>query len=856
MLNVFISYSHKDETSVSKFLNHLSPLKNNGIIKEWYDRKIITGDKFQDKIGNELANADIICLMISDNFLSSQACLKEKDEALNLKISNGIRVIPIIISHCAWTVHSELADLLAIPTDGKPITSYQDQNEGWVNVIGWLKKVCDSVVKIKRLNTTESFSSFLNSADILSKSHQNKEILNLEDIFVYPKLKFYDGEEVVQKYNSAKLESEILKFKRIIIAGENQSGKTTLCKVLFKIYRELDYIPIYLEDENKFLGNPIYKLEKAFIEQYQETSLKEFDSSRIVPIVDNFHFAKHQEKYIQDYNDYKYQVLIVDDIFGLNIKNQNLIKEYNKFKIREFTALERNELIRKWIQLQEDDKIKINPNHLQQSIDEKTEIIENSLGIVFGKGIMPSYPFFVLSLLAAQDIQKPLDQDITSQGHCYQALIYLYLRKEGVRNDQIDIYFNFLTVLAFWIYDKGENGLSNDKFKEFLEYYNSNFNLPIPIVDLIKTLSNVNICSFDTLNQFNFCYTYIYYFFVAKYISEHIDLHKDLINKIISNLHKDENAYIIVFIAHHTKSNYLLDELLLNAEILFEKFRPSTLDSQELSFFDKHEDKIIKAILPSYEQNSNDERNRLLQQKSEIEEQKRESSKEENEDNEDNDEDSELATNLRLSIKTVEVMGLIIKNRSGSLDLARLEYIYEQGLKVHLRILTSFIEIIKDEKFEDIIIEFLEERLNQIIKERKIESEKELSIEKIEKLARSIFWNLNFGVIHGIITKAIHSLGSSNLLRISESISKKEKTPSAFIVHQGISMWYGKNLRIDEIALRIKEDNFSKTAENLLKYKVVEHCRLHNISFNDLKRIEEKLHLSTKKLLEERAKNK
>lgn len=853
MLNVFISYSHNDETIVSKFLNHLSPLKNNGIIKEWYDRKIMTGEKFQDKIGNELKNADIICLMISDNFLSSQACLKEKDEALNLQIRKGIRVIPIIISHCAWTFHPELADLLAIPTDGKPITAYQDQNEGWVNVIGWLSKVCDSTVKIKHLNTTESFSAFLNSADILTKSHQNKEILNLADIFVYPKLKLYDGEEVVQKYNSAKLESEILKFKRIIIAGENQSGKTTLCKVLFKIYRALNYIPIYLEDENKFLGNPFYKLEKAFIEQYQESSLKEFDSSRIVPIVDNFHFAKYQEKYIQDYTDYKYQVLIVDDIFGLNIKNQNLIKEYNKFKIREFTALERNELIRKWIQLEEDDKIRINPNHLQQSIDEKTEIIENSLGIVFGKGIMPSYPFFVLSLLAAQDIQKPLDQDITSQGHCYQALIYLYLRKEGVHNDQIDIYFNFLTVLAFWIYEKGENGLNNDKFQEFLAYYNSNFNLPIPIGDLIKTLSNVNICSFDSLNQFNFCYTYIYYFFIAKYISEHIDLHKDLINKIISNLHKDENAYIIVFIAHHTKSNYLLDELLLNAEILFEKYSPSTLDSQELSFFDKHEDKIIKAILPSYEQNSNDERNRLLQQKSEIEEQKKESSKEENEDI---DEDSELATNLRLSIKTVEVMGLIIKNRSGSLDLARLEYIYEQGLKVHLRILTSFIEIIKDEKAEDIIIEFLEERLNQIIKERKNESERELSIEKIEKLARSIFWNLNFGVIHGIITKAIHSLGSSNLLRISESISKKEKTPSAFIVHQGISMWYGKNLRIDEIAMRIKEDNFSKTAENLIKYKVVEHCRLHNISFNDLHRIEEKLNLSTKKLLQERAKNK
>ena len=158
---------------------------------------------------------------------------------------------------------------------------------------------------------------------------------------------------------------------------------------------------------------------------------------RIVPIVDNFHYAKYQEKYIERYAEFSKQVLIVDDIFGLNIRNQALIKEYSKFKIQEFTALERNDLIKKWIQIKEDLQIQINPNHLQQSIDEKTEFIENSLGIIFGKGIMPSYPFFILTLLAAHDTQKPLDSEITSQGHCYQALIYLFLRREGVENDQM-----------------------------------------------------------------------------------------------------------------------------------------------------------------------------------------------------------------------------------------------------------------------------------------------------------------------------------------------------------------------------------------------------------------------------------
>src|SRR5690606_7893407 len=161
---------------------------------------------------------------------------------------------------------------------------------------------------------------------------------------------------------------------------------------------------------------------------------------------------------------------------------------------------------------------------------------------------------FILSILAAQDTQKPLDSDITSQGHCYQALIYLYLRREGVNNEQIDIYSNFLTELAYWIFEKHNgNSIDNDDFQKFLEHYKANFNMPIPVENVIKTLSNVNICKFDTLNQFNFCYSYIYYFFVAKYLSEHLEAKKEVVNKILSNLHKDENAYITVFIAHHTK---------------------------------------------------------------------------------------------------------------------------------------------------------------------------------------------------------------------------------------------------------------------------------------------------------------
>jgi len=199
-------------------------------------------------------------------------------------------------------------------------------------------------------------------------------------------------------------------------------------------------------------------------------------------------------------------------------------------------------------------------------------------------------------------------------------------------------------------------------------------------------------------------------------------------------------------------------------------------------------------------------------------------------------------------------MGMIIKNRSGSLNLERLEYIFEQGLNVYLRILTSFLDLIQNEKSEQEIVEFLIERINNIIE--KDDSGKEFDVEKIKKLAKEIYWNLNFGVLHGIITKSIHSLGANNLLNVAQTISNKTNTPASFIVNQGIKMWYDKNVRIDDIAKRIVDKDFSLTAKNLMKFKVAEHCILHNIGYNKLQEVEQKLHIPSYKMLTGKSKNK
>ncbi len=203
---------------------------------------------------------------------------------------------------------------------------------------------------------------------------------------------------------------------------------------------------------------------------------------------------------------------------------------------------------------------------------------------------------------------------------------------------------------------------------------------------------------------------------------------------------------------------------------------------------------------------------------------------------------------LRRAIRTVEVMGCTIKSRVGSLEKAKIEQIFEEGMNVHLRILSSFFEIIKNEDGQKAITDFISDRLRNIIKESEGRNKK-LSDEKLKKYAKTIFWNLNFFVVCGFINKIVHSLGSAKLTEIMKKICDKLDTPASFLVKHGILMWYTKNLQIEGIAEKFNEKDFSVTAKKVMRFMVVNHYALHQINYKDKQRIENKIGVPAKKLL-------
>lgn len=144
MLKIFFSYSHKDEDIRDEIETHLSLLRRQGIIDTWHDRKIIPGTEFDKEIHKEISNADVILLLISPYFMASDYCYdKEVSIAMLRHEASEAYVIPVIAKPCDWH-YASFGKLTALPTDGKPITSYNDIHEPLTEITKKLRLIAES----------------------------------------------------------------------------------------------------------------------------------------------------------------------------------------------------------------------------------------------------------------------------------------------------------------------------------------------------------------------------------------------------------------------------------------------------------------------------------------------------------------------------------------------------------------------------------------------------------------------------------------------------------------------------------------------------------------------------------------
>ena len=173
------------------------------------------------------------------------------------------------------------------------------------------------------------------------------------------------------------------------------------------------------------------------------------------------------------------------------------------------------------------------------------------------------------------------------------------------------------------------------------------------------------------------------------------------------------------------------------------------------------------------------------------------------------------------------------------LDKQTLEKLFTEAMKIQLRSLNHFFSLIKDEKSQQEIIEFLITRIDMAAKGKPNKP----NTAQLAKLSETIFWNVNFFTIYGFLDKVVRSLGSDALREIVELACEKENTPASFIIKNGILMWYNKNLQVEKIADRVDNDGFSEIAKRILRFMIVNHCSMHHIHYKETQKISDRFQI-------------
>jgi hypothetical protein len=141
-VEIFFSYSHKDEALREEMDKHLSSLWRKGVAKKWHDRRIDPGTEWAGEIDAHLNSAQIILLLITPDYMASDYCHREMTRALERHSNREARVIPIILRHVNWP-EAPYSHLLVLPKDSKPVSAWPDRDEVFKEVANAITNLVD-----------------------------------------------------------------------------------------------------------------------------------------------------------------------------------------------------------------------------------------------------------------------------------------------------------------------------------------------------------------------------------------------------------------------------------------------------------------------------------------------------------------------------------------------------------------------------------------------------------------------------------------------------------------------------------------------------------------------------------------
>lgn len=701
---------------------------------------------------------------------------------------------------------------------------------------------------------TDNFDEYLRSTDNFF-THPSGEELTLDDIFIPQNLRKISNESKNEKkINLENLTNAIdVEGIRYNILGADSSGKTALCKYIFKRYFNQNLYPVLLKGDdlntNVNCTNIIKITTERIKEQYKSipTNIsddKENNNSFLIIIDDFQKSAKGKETYwkllVSNIERLFENIVIVGDN-SLSTKELSAnppFENFERYVVMEFGADMRNSLVEKWMSFNTDISIE-SPNELFQKIDEANKNIK----AILGKSIVPSYPIYILGILQALETGQQGGANFSLHGFYYEHLINdkLINAIDDVKN--IGFYNNFMTSFCYELFLNKAKNVSIDDFDAFYKQYCEEHDITGAKnigKELVKsTLAKSKLLLFNS-GTVRLGHKFVYYFFVARYIANHINEEsiQNVVRKLCERIFKDEYGYIILFVTHMTKNDLIIQTLIDNANDIFNEYTPTKLEEEI-----KEINNLIKEIPNKIigEIDFKKERDAQLKLETELEEKQKEFDNDTANYSEFSLEDDissiDLIAKMNLAVKSIDILGQIAIKYWGELNSAIKYTVVSAAYQVGLRTLCMYHSLMNDCKDE--IIEHVKKIIiDKYIKEKYEEWDSTLNKELITKSAQDVIIGLSYFSSLAIIRRISSSVGDENLKLTYDRILDANPYNSFKLINLSIDMNYPQ-IPFEKLKQYSEDFKSNKMCHMLLRDLLINHMYKFDIDYKMKSKISE-----------------
>ncbi|MBU1182505.1 MAG: metallophosphoesterase [Proteobacteria bacterium] len=416
--------------------------------------------------------------------------------------------------------------------------------------------------------------------------HPRAHDINLSDLFVYPDLRKLDVKRACKPSGLVR-DREVLGYiqdkRRVLIAGNEKMGKTSLCKSLFSDLREAGLVSIIFRSEFTFKSNKNKSVQERLREVidtvvkriYVPSSAARFWNTPIenrAIIIDDYDRLAlsigGRDSLLNWCND-NFGIVIVTADPGIRMRevlnrtlDDTILWTFEHVDILESDRETRDALIFRWLTFGTD------PFEVSQEEIYKTQIrYAQTIDALIGQGAIPSVPLFVLMMLQQLETRGSIESPNGLYGALYELIIRDVIKSACRKLSDVEVRLNYLSEFAYNLYSLKLKYIKQSSFEEWHKSYCDDYNLILNCQEVVSQLREIGVLRRDT-EAVGFKYRYYYCYFLARYLSHHIHEQPivDEVEKLSTVLYNIDAANTMLFLCHLSKNPHILNMILMAAK--------------------------------------------------------------------------------------------------------------------------------------------------------------------------------------------------------------------------------------------------------------------------------------------------